>query len=67
MSSSAAGPLATYPGLISSSSAPGPAAAPAPATPWWNPAGLPGWAIALIVIIAILLLGGIGFAMSKST
>jgi len=28
--------------------------------------GFPGWAIALIVILAILLLGGIGLAMSKS-
>ena len=45
------------------------AAPPSPSGP--SPSGpsegFPGWAIALIVIIAILLLGGIGFAMSKST
>ena len=65
MSSPATGPLATYPGL--SSSSPAPAPAPAPVNPWWNPAGLPIWALTLIfAIFFILLVGGFGYMSSMS-
>jgi hypothetical protein len=58
MSSTVTGPLATYPGLDS----PAPAPAPAPVTP----GGLPAWAIALIVILIIFLLGVVGFMMTRT-
>jgi len=59
--SSPTGPLATYPGLNSSS--PG----TAPVNPWWNPAGLPIWARTLIfAIVLILFVGGFGYMISKS-
>ena len=65
MSSPATGPLATYPGLNSSSPVPAPGTAPV--NPWWNPAGLPIWARTLIfAIVLILFVGGFGYMISKS-
>lgn len=68
MSSPATGPLATYPGLNSSSPAPGPAPGPAPAAnPLWNPAGLPLWALTLIfAIVLILIVAGFGRMMTMN-
>lgn len=60
MSSSATGPLATFPGV--NSPAPSPALVPTE-----KPLVIPAWAIALLVIIVLLLLGlGVGFMMSSS-
>jgi hypothetical protein len=50
-----------YGGPRPSSSAPAPAPAPAPAD-----SGLPMWAIALIVILIIFLLGVVGFMMTRT-
>ena len=71
MSSPATGPLATYPGLNSSSPAPAvksPAPGPAPAAnPLWNPAGLPLWALTLIfAIVLILIVAGFGRMMTMN-
>lgn len=63
MSSPATGPLATYPGMSSSSPVP----SPTPVNPWWNPAGLPIWALTLIlVIILILIVGGFGYMVTRN-
>lgn len=53
------GALDTFPGLGSP--------APAPVGKGGEDKGLPGWAIALIIIFAIMFLGGVAFAVSKST
>lgn len=76
MSSPATGPLATYPGLSSSapmpaptskSPAPAPVPAPAPTNPWWNPTGLPLWALTLIfAIVLILIVAGFGRMMTMN-
>lgn len=75
MSSPATGPMATYPGINSSSPAPaskspapGPAPSPAPAAnPLWNPAGLPLWALTLIfAIVLILIVAGFGRMMTMN-
>lgn len=44
---------------------------PAPASdetnPWWNPAGLPLWALTLIfAIVLILIVGGAGYMMTRN-
>lgn len=70
MSSPATGPLATYPGMSSPStgmSSSSPAPSPTPVNPWWNPTGLPIWALTLIfVIILILIVGGFGYMMTRN-
>ena len=70
MSSPATGPMATYPGINSSSPAPAsksPAPGPAPSNPLWNPAGLPLWALTLIfAIVLILIVAGFGRMMTMN-
>jgi len=52
------------PSPVSKSPAPGPAPA---ANPWWNPAGLPLWALTLIfAIVLILIVAGFGRMMTMN-
>ena len=51
----------------SPSGSPGPSPSPSPVNPWWNPAGLPIWALTLIfAIVLILFVGGFGYMISTS-
>ena len=56
---------APAPAPAAKSPAPAPAPSPAQVNPWWNPAGLPLWAISLIIVIVLLVIVGGVMTMSK--